>query len=56
MYLLCIKNDLRSRNAIRVFKLGEDADDFSILTTKDYINCIKKLITDENESSICNDR
>ncbi|RDD43913.1 Serine/threonine-protein kinase 19 [Trichoplax sp. H2] len=45
-------NDLRIRNVIRMFKLGEGADEFSILTTEDYTDCIKKLITKENKSSI----
>ena len=39
---------LKDRGTIRLFKLGNMADDFAICFTNDYVNCIKRTVNIDN--------
>ena len=39
---------LKDKGTIRLFKLGNVADEFAICFTSDYVNCIKRAVKSDN--------
>ena len=39
---------LKDKGTIRLFKLGNMADEFAICFTSDYVNCIKQTVKSDN--------
>lgn len=41
---------LKEKGTIRLFKLGNVADDFAICFTSDYVSCIKRNVKSDNST------
>ena len=47
-WILYIQMMLKDKGTIRLFKLGNTADEFAVCFTSDYVSCIKRSVKSDN--------